>query len=90
MVQVKIRPFRGLRDGKEDPQEYIETSGGPTRRSTKARESPTSSIEARAYRLLFRQNLEDDAYVWYSDLDSDNMKKQFLAYYDITKKDSQA
>lgn len=54
-----------------------------------------SSFLSHSHRILFRQHLEDDAFTWYSDLDS-NLKQDwpalmaaFLPAYAITTNDAQ-
>ena len=66
MGQTKIRAFRGLRDGKEDPNEYLEDiewayeqdyqSGEPDAAEAKTQYSN------KTHRILFRQNLEDEVF----------------------------
>lgn len=69
MGQTKIRAFKGLRDGKEDPVEYIEDIEWNAERQLKQDGNESASEADKTHRLLFRQNLEADAYDWYSDLD---------------------
>ena len=94
MVHVKIRPFRGLKDGKEDPQEYIEDIEWANERDRG--DDATDLVADKAHRLLFRQNLEDDAWTWYTDLDRETkqdwgrLRELFLSNYEITEKDAQA
>ena len=125
MGQTKIHPFKGLRDGKEDPKEYIEDiewayeqdykarepksfapsafTGSSSGTSTGAGATPnqqatnaTKEFYDKTHQILFRQNLESDAFDWYSDLDA-NLKQDwpkllaaFLPAFAITVKDSQA
>ena len=124
MGQTKIRPFKGLRDGKEDPKEYIEdiewayeqdykakepksfapsaftasSSGAPTSAGATPDQQATNATKEfydKTHRILFRQNLESDAFEWYSDLDA-NLKPDwprllaaFLRAFEITAKDAQ-
>lgn len=97
MVQSKIRPFKGLRDGKEDPAEYIEDLEWVYDQDYRGK-NPTNdaTITEKSYRLLFRQHLEADAYDWYTDLDKDikqdweKLKQLFLTSFQVTEKDAQA
>lgn len=95
MLQVKIRPFFGLRDGKENPEEYIEDIKWAYDREIKPTD-PTGATADKSYRMLFRQHLEKDAHDWYTDLESDvkqnweSLRNSFLTYYKITVKDAQA
>ena len=94
-IHAKIRPFRGLRDGKEDPQEYVEDIEFAYDQEGHDEGVPVAVAE-KLYRLLFRQNLEDDAWTWYTDLERDikqnwqRLRARFLASYEITEKDAQA
>ena len=97
MVQSKIRPFKGLRDGKEDPTEYIEDLEWVYDQDYRGK-NPTNdaTITEKSYRLLFRQHIEADAYDWYTDLDKDikqdweKLKQLFLTSFQVTEKDTQA
>ena len=83
MGHTKIRVFRGTRDGKEDPNEFLEDIEWAYEQDFKSREPAAatalggSTVDQRAvfanktHRILFRQHLEDDALQWYSDLDTD-------------------
>ncbi|KAL9100381.1 MAG: hypothetical protein Q9163_004239 [Psora crenata] len=97
MVQAKIRPFRGQKDGKEDPHEYLEDLEWVYEQLYRGVNPPASEQEAnKTYRLLFRQNLEGGAYEWYTNLDREvkqdwqKLREVFLKYYQITEKDAQA
>ena len=107
MGQTKIRSFKGLRDGKEDPMEYIEDIEWAYEQDFKAKEprdltspnnppqAPTIAYYNKTHRILFRQNLESDAFEWYSDLDGDlkqdwpRLLAAFLPAFAITAKDAQ-
>ena len=82
MGQTKIRVFKGLRDGKEDPNEFIEDlewAYDQDYKSKEPRPSASNNHEAndvavqefrnRTHRILFRQHVSDSAWDWYSDLD---------------------
>ena len=70
LVQVKIRTFHGLRDGKESPEEYIEDVEWAYERDVKPQD-PLGATAHKTYRMFFRQHLEDDAREWYTDLEND-------------------
>ena len=99
MGQTKIRGFRGLRDGKEDPNEYLEDIEWAYEQDYESREPDSQDGKAHYYnkthRILFRQHLQDDAFAWYSELDSElkqnwtALRQAFLPAYAITIKDSQ-
>ena len=57
-VAVKIRPFHGHRDGKEDPGEYIEHIEFACQQDNGA----DAALAYKALHLVFRQILEDDAW----------------------------
>ena len=82
MGHTKIRVFRGTRDGKEDPNEFLEDIEWAYEQEFKGREpaavpslgaavDPQAAFANKTHRILFRQHLEDDALQWYSDLDAD-------------------
>ena len=92
MGSTKIRPFKGLRNGREDPSEYIEDLEWLHEQHYKANgPEPDKTL-----RLLFRQNLEDAAYDWYIDLEKETknnwteLRKAFLKAFEVTEKDAQA
>ena len=64
MVQVKIRSFRGRRDGKEDPQEYIEDIEWACDQEN---DTGPGNVVGKAHRLLFRQKVYlADQVLWMS------------------------
>ena len=93
MVQVKIRPFKGLRDGREDPQEYLEDIEWACDQGDNI---GSGHLADKALRMLFRQHLEDDAWTWYADQeravkqDWGRLRQLFLSSFEITEKDAQA
>lgn len=99
MGQTKIRAFRGLRDGKEDPNEYLEDIEWAYEQDYQSREPDAAEARTqysnKTHRILFRQNLEDEAFTWYSDLDGEikqdweRLRDAFLPAYTITAKDTQ-
>ena len=99
MGLTKIRAFKGLRDGKEDPAEFIEDIEWAYEQDYKPREPAEKDAQTAFYnkthRILFRQNLDDDAFVWYSDLDGElkqdwpRLQDAFLPAFIITVKDAQ-
>ena len=92
MGSTKIRPFKGLRNGREDPSEYIEDLEWLHDQHYKG----NGSEPDKTLRLLFRQNLEDAAYDWYVDLEKETknnwteLRKVFLKAFEVTEKDGQA
>ena len=94
-MQAKIRSFRDLRDGKEDPQENIEDIALVYEQEGHDERTP-NPVADKVNRLLFRQNLEGDVWTWYTDLDRDTiqdwqgLRAHLLASHEITEKDAQA
>lgn len=105
-MPTKIRIFRGLRDGKEDPMEFLEDVDWAYEQDYKGKEPASSQSEAGAsspvmtfyhktHRMLFRQHIEDDAYIWYSDLDTEikgdwtRLRNAFIPAFRVTVKDAQ-
>lgn len=83
MGQTKIRTFKGLRDGKEDPNEFLEDIDWAYDQDYKSKEPKATgdtmadalAVEAyhsKTQRILFRQHISDSAWDWYTDLDSEN------------------
>ncbi|MCJ1470256.1 hypothetical protein MMC07_008901 [Pseudocyphellaria aurata] len=100
MGHTKIRVFKGLQNGKEDPKEFLEDLDWAYKQDHQANE-PSNDAEKSKYemmtkRILFRQNLEEDAYEWYSDLETEEkgdwglLQDKFLARYSIAVKDTLA
>ena len=95
MPSTKIRSFRGLRDGKEDPTEYIEDLEWEYEQHYQTND-PMGSNKDRAMKILFRQNLDDDAYQWYAEQEAEikqdwaRLRAAFLKQYEITVRDTQA
>ena len=91
MGSTKIRPFKGLRNRREDLSEYIEDLEWLHDQHYKSNGSELD----KTLRLLFRQNLEDAAYDWYIDLEKEiknnwnKLRKAFLKTSQVTKKDAQ-
>ena len=96
MGSTKIRPFKGLRNGREDPNKYIKDLEWLYDQHYKANDNHSGTVTNKALRLLFRQNLEDVVYNWYIDLeketknDWDQLRLAFLKAFEVTKKDAQA
>jgi len=97
MGGTKIRSFKGLKDGREDPAEYLEDIEWAYAQDFSSNE-PGAAVEAyrsKTFRILFRQNLEHKAHDWYRELDSevknnwDELTKKFSANYKVTLKDAQ-
>lgn len=106
MVQAKIRSFLGLRDGREDPLEFIEdlefaydresksTVDGSNDTTTTGNDTETKAEKEK--RMLFRQHLEGDAYEWYQDLPRatkanwKELHRTFIEEFEVTEKDTQA
>ena len=92
MGSTKIRPFQGLRNGREDPVEYIEDLEWLYDQHYKTNETDPDKTR----RLLFRQNLEGMAYDWYIDLEKETknnwnqLRSAFLKAFEVTEKDEQA
>jgi len=99
MGVTKIKQFRGVRDGKEDPAEFIEDIEWAYEQEF-MRNEPEESPDKEAYiskthRILFRQHLAARASEWYADLDADikgnwiQIRERFKAFFQITIRDSQ-
>jgi hypothetical protein len=88
---TRIRPFKGLRIGREDLTECIKDLGWLYDQYQKA----NGTGPDKTLRLLFRQNLEAEAYDWYIDLrietknDRDQLQS-FLKAFEVIEKDAQA
>ncbi len=95
MVQVKIRTFYGLRDGREDPVELLEDIDYAYERDNRDADKEGTNHD-KEHRLIFRQHLDCDAYTWYRDLSKEvkldwaKLEKAFLTEFEITEKDAQA
>ncbi len=71
-MTMKIRPFKGLQNGIENPTEFLEELSWAYRWEHKVDE-PNNQEERRSYfseihRILFWSNLKDNAERWYSKL----------------------
>ena len=100
MVHAKIRTFRGQRNGTEDPEEFLEDLDWAYEQDYASRE-PEDEINGahykeKTYRILFRQNLDGEAYSWYTELDSSTKrdwtktKETFLKHFAEPQKDEQS
>ncbi|KAL8825271.1 MAG: hypothetical protein Q9170_007862, partial [Blastenia crenularia] len=101
MGGTKIRPFKGLRDGKEDPEEYLEDLDWAYEQDYEDKEASygdaveKQQFKNKTFRILFRQNLEDKAAQWYKELDYttkqnwDETKRKFQAYFILSPRDEQ-
>lgn len=99
MGYTKIKKFRGLKDGKEDPAEFLEDVEWAYEQDFNINE-PEESPEKEAFiskthRILFRQHLEGRASEWYSDLDADikgswiQIRERFRTSFQISIRDTQ-
>lgn len=94
----KIRPFRGLKNGKQDPNEFLEDIEWAYNQEY-SRRSPTNgggeAYKDRTLRILFRRNLEAKAVDWYADLDPEVKadwvitREQLLKALPLARKDTQ-
>ena len=100
MGHTRIKPFKGLKNGKEDPIEFLEDLEWAYEQSYEDK-TPADPIEAavylsRTHRVLFRQALEGKAADWYADLEPDvktdwsKLQELFKTAFKITVKDAQA
>ena len=104
MGQTKIRAFKGLRNGREDPNEYLEDIEWAYEQDFKGKEPATAvdgsdelatTFSNKTRRILFHQHLQEKAEAWNSDLDSDikvdwpKLRSLFLTAFPITLKDAQ-
>ena len=64
MFWIKIKQFKNLRDERKNFEKYIENMEWKTE---KGRSLSAGHDFIKAQRLLFRQNLWEDAYIWYKD-----------------------
>lgn len=100
MGLAKLRPFKGLRDGKENPEEFLEDLGWMYTQDYESSEpkdeTAGAAYRSKTHRILFRNYLEDKASTWYADLDISHksdwelLSGEFRRYYRLTPKDSQA
>ncbi len=99
-MTVKIRPFKGLQNGIENPIEFLEELSWAYRREHKVDE-PHDQEERKSYisethRRLFRSNLEDNAERWYSKLstttkgDWNALKSAFITTFQMDEVDNEA
>lgn len=92
-MPTAIRPFLGRKDGKEDPQEFLEDLEWAYEQDFQNREPAEAAVRAtfvnKTHRILFRQNLEDEASSWYGELDSEvrrdwnKLNQLFLTEYTV-------
>ena len=99
-MPTSIRPFRGVQNNLEDPDEYIEDLEWAYAQDYQSAE-PFHNVEAKqiyinkTYRILFRNNLEEKAVEWYLNLgasirkDWDTLKASFLEHFKFISRDSQ-
>lgn len=95
---TKIRPFKGLKDGKEDPQEFLEDLEWSYQQDYESSAPPTEpdreAYSFKTHRILLRQNLEHKARLWYQDLDAEVkqdwkiLKRKFLTTFELSVKDA--
>ena len=99
-MTIKIRPFKGLQNGIENPTEFLEELNWAYRREHKTDE-PIDPEEKQSYfsethRILFRGNLEDNAERWYSKLpnttkgDWNTLKTAFITTFQMDEVDNEA
>ena len=73
--KTKVRAFRGLRDAKEDPNEYLDGIEWAYEQDYQSREPGADEAKIqysnKTHRILFRQNLENETLTWYSGLDGE-------------------
>ena len=99
MGGTKIRPFKGLKDGKENPEEYLEDIEWAYDQDYQNNEpvngEAAAAYKSKTHRILFRQNLEEKAREWYGDLDMDvkaqwsTLQDKFKTAFKVTLKDAQ-
>ncbi|KAI9883789.1 MAG: hypothetical protein M1823_004444, partial [Watsoniomyces obsoletus] len=93
MALQNIAPFRGLRDGKEDPEEYVKNVEFIARNFHS--EQQGTRLED-SMRIIFRLNLADTARAWYTSLPSvtkaswQELQQRFKEAYKIKPKDVEA
>lgn len=88
-MAADIKTFHGLRNGTEDPKEYIEDIEFFFEYNlvAKGREDYVIGGEERVFRILFRKNLCDNALKWYRQLASEIklswklLKERFIEEY---------
>ena len=88
-MAVEIKTFHGLRNGTEDPEEYIEDVEFffECDLVAKAHKDWLIRGDERIYRILFRKNLRDNALKWYRQLASEIklswnlLKERFIEEY---------
>ena len=98
-MSVKIRMFKGLQNGIENPKEFLEELNWIYKREHKADELANDAEKAEyiseTWRILFRSNLEGKAELWYSKLPpaiKDNweaLKKEFLDSFEMEDVDKE-
>ena len=99
MGHTTIRPFQGLKNGKEDPDDFIEDIEWAYEQDYKSN-SPAGMEEKQKYedktkRILFRQHMAAKAYDWYTDLGAESksswaeLTKGLKAAFPLTIKDAQ-
>ena len=96
-MSVKIRMFKGLQNGIENPKEFLEELNWIYKREHKADESADDTEKAEyiseTRRILFRSNLEGKAELWYSKLPPaikenwEALKKEFLDSFGMEEVD---
>lgn len=99
-MPTSIKPFRGVQDNLEDPDEYIEDLEWIYSQDYQSAE-PSQSLDAKqtyvnkTFRILFRNHLEGKAVEWYSNLappirkDWNTLKTSFLDHFKLILRDSQ-
>lgn len=99
MGSTKLGLFKGLKDGREDPEEFTEDLEWTYTQDYESNEPETSTskdaYKSKTFRILFRNHLEGKASSWYLDLDSslkldwERLSGEFKKFYKLTPKDSQ-
>ena len=93
---VNIKPFHGLRDGRELPDEYLEDidfAYGTDHADLADRKNSTTAEEYKnnTCRILFRQNLRGIAADWYADLPAEDktgwtmLRERFRTEFKVEK-----
>ena len=95
MSSIKIRSFRELKDEKKDFIEYMKNLKWKYEQHYQLNDSMKNN-KNRVMKVLFRQNLNDDAYQWYAEQKTKikqnwtKLKAIFLKQYEIIVRDIQA
>ena len=69
MIQLKIKSFRNLKNEKKNSMKYIENVEWIVNQKYNSIISISEKIISKIKKVLFKQNLKNDAHEWYFDFE---------------------